>query len=122
MRKTPPVGWQIVPVAALLAPCALQVLLDIRRSLRRRATEDAERRIALKLPVFKLTRSRHLVNLLMADPAVLEAVEKHSREHGETQTAGCGAERYALEIVPYFSPYLYFRIGLPLAGLVSRAL
>ena len=122
MRKTPPVGWQIVPVAALLAPCALQVLLGIRRSLRRRATEDAERRLALKLPEFKLTRSRHLVDLLMADPAVLKAVEKHSREHGETQTGGCGAERYALEIVPSFSPYLYFRIGLPLAGLVSRAL
>lgn len=122
MRKIPSVDWPIVPAAALLAPCALQVFFGVRRSLRRRATKDVERRIALKLPEFKLTRSRHLVDLLMADPAVLEAVEKHSREHGEARTGACGAERYALEIVPSFSPYLYFRIGLPLAGLVSRAL
>ncbi len=58
----------------------------------------------------------------MADPAVLEAVEEHSREHEEPRAAMRRAERYALEIMPSFSPYLYFRVGLPLAGLVSGAL
>ena len=124
MRKIPPVGWPIVLVAALVTPNALKALLfGIRRSLRQRAIEDAERRLTFRLPDFKLARSRDVVDRLMADPAVLEAVEIHAREHGEPRAEVMRrAERYAREVVPSFSPYLYFRVGLPLAGLLSRTL
>lgn len=126
VKKIPPSRWPVVLVAALATCYVSKVLLTgARRFLRRqreRVVENAARRLALGLPAFKQARGRDLVDLLMADPAVLEAVEEHSREHEEPRAVMRRAERYALEIVPSFSPYLYFRVGLPLAGLVSRAL
>jgi glycerol-3-phosphate O-acyltransferase len=122
VKEIPPARWPVVLVAALTTYSVSKVLLTgVRRFLRwqrERTVENAARRLALGLPAFKLARGRDLVDLLMVDPAVLEAVE----EHEEPRAAMRRAERYALEIVPSFSPYLYFRVGLPLAGLVSRAL
>jgi glycerol-3-phosphate O-acyltransferase len=64
-----------------------------------------------------------LVERLMRDPAVLEAIEEYSREEGVPRVvAAVRAERYAREIVPTFNAYLYFRIGIPLAGWLTRAL
>ena len=122
MKGSPRSKWPVVLIAALATYPVSEVLLtNVQRFLRRQRegmVENAARRLALGLPAFKLARGRDLVDLLMVDPAVLEAVE----EHEEPRVAMRRAERYAREIVPSFSPYLYFRVGLPLAGLVSRAL
>lgn len=126
MKKFLPSGWPVVLVAALVTHSVSKVLLTgIRQFLRRRRewmVEDTTRRLALGLPDFKLAHRRELVDVLMADPAVLNTVEEHAREDEEPRAAMRRAEHYALEIVPSFSPYLYFRVGLPLARLVSRAL
>jgi glycerol-3-phosphate O-acyltransferase len=102
------------------------VLPGIRWYLRRRSkgvARAANRRLRLRIPSFKMTRRRMLVERLMRDPAVLEAIEEHSREEGVPQVVvAVRAERYAREIVPTFNAYLYFRVGIPLAGLLSRAL
>ena len=83
----------------------------------------ANRRLRLRIPTFKMTRRRKLVERLMRDPAVLEAVEEYSREEGVPDVvAAIRAERYAREIVPTFNAYLYFRVGIPLAGWLARAL
>jgi len=85
--------------------------------------EAVNRRLRLRIPAFKLTRRRKLVERLMRDPAVHEAIEEHSREEGVPQVvAAVRAERYAREIVPTFNAYLYFRVGIPLAGWLTRAL
>jgi glycerol-3-phosphate O-acyltransferase len=81
------------------------------------------RRLDLPLPAFKLTERRLLIRRLTRDPEVLEAVEEHSRERGVSESVAMGlVERYAREIVPAFDSRLYFRVGLPLAGWVSRVL
>jgi len=85
--------------------------------------EAVNRRLRLRIPAFKLTRRRKLVERLMRDPAVHEAIEEYSREEGVPQVvAAVRAERYAREIVPTFNAYLYFRVGIPLAGWLTRAL
>ena len=81
------------------------------------------RRLRLRIPAFKMTRRRMLVERLMRDRAVLEAVEEHSREEGVPQVvAAVRAERYARDIVRTFNAYLYFGVGIPLARLLGGAL
>ncbi len=66
---------------------------------------------------------RTIVEWLLEDPAVLEAAEAYSREHGvPLSEAFRRAERYAWEISPSPDSGLYFRVGVPLAGLVVRFL
>ena len=111
------VGW--VLLRRLLLP-------GVRWYFRRRSrgvVEAVNRRLRLRIPAFKMTRRRALVERLMRDPAVLEAVEERSREEGIPRVvAAVRAERYAREIVPTFNAYLYFRVGIPLAGWLTRAL
>jgi glycerol-3-phosphate O-acyltransferase len=60
---------------------------------------------------------------LTHDAGVLEAIEEHSRKEGVPERVAMSlAERYAREIVPAFNARLYFRVGIPLAGWLSRAL
>lgn len=81
------------------------------------------RRLDLPLPAFKLTERQLLIRRLTHDPEVLEAVGKHSRERGVSESVAMRlVERYAREIVPAFDSRLYFRVGLPLAGWLSHAL
>jgi glycerol-3-phosphate O-acyltransferase len=81
------------------------------------------RRLDLPLPAFKLTERRLLIHRLTHDPEVLEAVGEHARERGVSESVAMRlVERYACEIVPAFDSRLYFRVGLPLAGWLSRAL
>ena len=81
------------------------------------------RRLDLPLPAFKLTERRLLIHRLTHDPEVLEAVGEHARERGVSESVAMTlVERYAREIVPAFDSRLYFRVGLPLAGWLSRAL
>ena len=111
------VGW--VLLRRLLLP-------GVRWYFRRRSKGMARavnRRLRLRIPPFKMTRRRTLVERLMRDPAVHEAIEEHAREEGVPEVvAAVRAERYAREIVPTFNAYLYFRLGIPLARYLTRAL
>jgi glycerol-3-phosphate O-acyltransferase len=94
--------------------------------VRRRAEYAFERlnaELQLKLQRFKMTRRRVLIDRLQHDPEVMLAVDEHAREHGiSPEAAARQARTYAMEIVPSFSTYAYFRIGTRLARLVSRSL
>lgn len=94
--------------------------------VRRRAETAFERlnaELQLKLQRFKMTRRRVLIDRLQHDPEVIQAVEEHAREHGVSpETAARQARSYAMEIVPSFSTYAYFRVGTRLARLISRSL
>lgn len=94
--------------------------------VRRRAEHAFERlnaELQLKLQRFKMTRRRVLIDRLQSDPEVILAVEEHAREFGiSPEAAAKQARSYAMEIVPSFSTYAYFRVGTRLARLISRSL
>jgi glycerol-3-phosphate O-acyltransferase len=109
-RKAAASGWLVLLGAALVGWV-----------LRRRSR--CARRLDLPMPAFKLTERRLQIRRLIHDPEVLEAVSDHARELGVPESVVMGlVERYAREIVPAFDSRLYFRVGLPLAGWLSRAL
>ena len=129
MRRSTALSGRLVLVGAVIVGWILLgrlVLPGIRWYFRRRSkgvARAANRRLRLRIPSFKMTRRRMLVERLMRDPAVLDAIEEYSREEGVPQVvAAVRAERYAREIVPTFNAYLYFRVGIPLAGWLTRAL
>jgi glycerol-3-phosphate O-acyltransferase len=129
VRRSAPLSGRLVLVGAAIAGWILLrrlVLPGVRWYFRWRSRgviEAVNRRLRLRMPAFKLTRRRKLVERLMRDPAVHEAIEEYSREEGIPQVvAAVRAERYAREIVPTFNAYLYFRVGIPLAGRLTRAL
>jgi len=97
----------------------------VRWFFRQRADRVAEEvgRRGIELPTFKLTRRRALIYRLTHDPELLEAAEIYARENGiSVAVAMARVEPYAREIVPSFNAFLYFRIGIPLAGWISKSL
>src|SRR5215207_10329642 len=97
----------------------------VRWFFRQRADKVVEevRRRGIELPAFKLTRRGTLIYRLTHDPELLEAAKVYARENGISMAVAMArVERYAREIVPSFNAFLYFRIGLPLAGWISRSL
>jgi glycerol-3-phosphate O-acyltransferase len=91
---------------------------------------NRERRVSalnerLKLPIapFKLAKRQQLIDDLIADPAVHQAIAAEAAASGKPVTAiTAKARRYAHEIVPAFSATLYFKIGARLARWTSRSL
>lgn len=78
---------------------------------------------SLNLPMspFRLARRRVVIDQLMLDPAVSRAVRDHARRNEISRAdAQDTALRYAQEIVPGFSPYMYFAIGARLARSLSN--
>jgi glycerol-3-phosphate O-acyltransferase len=87
-----------------------------------RVVEEVGRR-GIKLPTFKLTRRRALIHRLTHDPELLGAAEAYAHDNSTSMAVTMArVERYAREIVPSFNAFLYFRIGIPLAGWISRSL
>jgi len=120
--------WLVVLAGVLAAVALLDRLLvpSVRWALRRRANRAIDRlneRLHLHIQPFKLTRRQVLIDRLLYDPEVLNAIEEYARETGAPREAAMAkARRYAREIVPSFSAYTYFRVGTRLARKLSRAL
>jgi glycerol-3-phosphate O-acyltransferase len=91
---------------------------------------NRERRISalnerLKLPIarFKLAKRNVLIDELLADPAVTQAIAAEATGSGKPiARVTAKARRYAHEIVPAFSATLYFKLGARLARWTSRSL
>ena len=120
--------WLAVLLGALAAIALIDRLFApaVRWWLRRRvnrAIDELNQRLKLTIPPFKLARRRQLIEQLMFDPEVLNAVEEEAKARDEPKSvAHARAKRYAREIVPSFSAYTYFRIGTALAKWLSTAL
>ncbi|MDY7093167.1 MAG: 1-acyl-sn-glycerol-3-phosphate acyltransferase [Acidobacteriota bacterium] len=120
--------WLVV----ILGVFALWALLDrllipsIRWYFRRRINrviDHFNRRLAIRLQPFKLTKRQVLLDRLTYDPEVLEAVEAFAQEHEMPRAVVMNkVQRYAHEIVPAFNAYVYFRVGYLIARTVARLL
>jgi len=120
--------WLVLLLGALAAVAVLDRLLvpSVRWYLRRQVNqviEEVNTRLALKIPAFHRTKHQVLIDRLLYDTKVLEAVDEHSRTQRVPQDVVLArVETYAREIVPAFNAYFYFRIGYWLSRNVARLL
>ncbi|HEY7214643.1 MAG TPA: 1-acyl-sn-glycerol-3-phosphate acyltransferase [Thermoanaerobaculia bacterium] len=120
--------WLAVVLFLLAAWAALDRLLvpGVRWYLRRRVQrviDELNTRLRLEIPQFQRTRRQVLVDRLVYDPKVVQAVDEQAREQGTPRAVlAARVRRYAREIVPAFNAYFYFRIGYWLSKRVARSL
>ena len=81
-----------------------------------RLIDELNTRLQLQIPAFQQTKRQVLVDRLVYDREVMEAVETAARESGVPREVLIRrVERHAREIVPSFNAWAYFRIGYVLA-------
>jgi glycerol-3-phosphate O-acyltransferase len=120
--------WLAVLLVVLAAWAALDRLLvpGVRWYLRRRINrviDELNTQLRLAIQPFQRTRRRVLIDRLLFDAKVVEAVELFAREQQVPHDVVMArVERYAREIVPAFNAYFYFRLGTWLSRRVARLL
>ncbi|MBM4194142.1 MAG: hypothetical protein FJ202_07165 [Gemmatimonadetes bacterium] len=103
--------------AALVVVVAIGVLLAAwwRRWVHR-ASLRAHRQFGARVDRYKFADRDGIVAAVLADAVVGEAVRTHAREQGVSEDdAWKHARGYVQEIVPQFSLWFYYRIGLAIA-------
>ena len=78
--------WIVIALSALAIIALLDRLLvpSVRWALRRRANRaisELNTRLRLRIQPFKLTKRQVLIDQLVYDPEVLNAVEQYAKEH-----------------------------------------
>ena len=120
--------WLAAILALLALWAALERLLipSVRWVLRRRLNrviDELNTRLPLEIQPFKLTKRQVLIDRLIYDGEILEAVaETAEREEVPRQVVMADVERFAREIVPAFNAYFYFRIGYWLSRRIAQML
>lgn len=129
MNETVSLPLWLAFVLALLAGIALVerlLLPGVKWVLRRRVgrvLDEVDARLKIRIQPFKLTKRQVLIDRLLGDPPVLEAIDEAAREEGSPRDrVFARAATYAEEIVPAFNAYVYFRIGYWLARQAARLL
>ena len=117
----------VVLVAVAVIAVLDRVLIPSSRwFLRRRINrviEEIGTRLDIEIRPFQLTKRQVLVDRLVYDPIVIEAVRDYAREHGmPLEVVQDKVAVYAREIVPSFNAYFYFRIGYWIAKRIARML
>ena len=88
-----------------------------------RAIDELNARLHLRIQPFKTTRRAALIDQLLLDRQVLQAIEAEIAETGEPRDVVMDrAKRYAREIVPAFNVYAYSAVGTRLARWLSTFL
>src|SRR5262245_20259539 len=120
--------WLAVVLVLLAAWAALDRLLvpGVRWYLRRRVQrviDELNTRLRLEIPPFQRTRRQVLIDRLVYDPKVVQAVDEQAREKAMPRAVlTARVQRYAREIVPAFNVYFYFRVGYWLSKRIARSL
>ncbi|MFC1816630.1 hypothetical protein ACFL0M_12020 [Thermodesulfobacteriota bacterium] len=113
-------------VIATLAVLDRILIPSIRWFLRRRINrviEEISTRLDISIKPFQLTKRQVLIDRLVYDPKVLEAIQDYAQERRvPREIVQAQAVRYAKEIVSSFNAYIYFRIGYWLAKKIARLL
>jgi glycerol-3-phosphate O-acyltransferase len=88
-----------------------------------RMLDEISTRLDIEIKPFQLTKRQVLIDRLVYDAKVMEAMQAHAQEHNmPREVAQAEVLSYAKEIVPSFNAYIYFRIGYWLAKKVARLL
>ena len=88
-----------------------------------RVIDEISTRLDIQIKPFQLTKRQVLIDRLVYDPGVVQAVQEKARaENCPREVVQAEVLSYAKEIVPSFNAYLYFRIGYWLAKKVARLL
>ena len=120
--------WLFVVLIAVAVIAVLDRVLipSSRWFLRRRINrviEEIGTRLDIEIRPFQLTKRQVLVDRLVYDPIVIEAVRNYAREHDmPLEVVQNKVAAYAREIVPSFNAYFYFRIGYWIAKKIARML
>lgn len=119
--------WWIAALLVLLAAVAVldRILVpSVRWYLRRRFNRAIGRlneRLQLQIQPFKITRRRVMIDRLLSDPAVMQAMQDHATEEAVPPSVALEkAEVYAREIVPSFSAFAYFGFATRAARVLSQ--
>jgi glycerol-3-phosphate O-acyltransferase len=120
--------WLFAVLALLSAWLILDRLLipSVRWYLRRRVNrviDEINTRLNIRIRSFQFTKRQVLIDRLVFDPKVLDALGDYVREQKvPREVAQAQVLRYAREIVPAFNAYAYFRIGYWFARRLARLL
>ena len=77
-----------------------------------RVIDEISTRLDIQIKPFQLTKRQVLIDRLVYDPGVIEAVQEKAKElNCPREVVQAEVVSYAKEIVPSFNAYLYFRIG-----------
>lgn len=122
-----PLWLLLLMVAASLWALLSRLLLpSVRWFLRRRVNrvlDEISKVLDIGIRPFQLTKRQVLIDRLVYDAKVIEAVNQYAAEHNMPREVAQGrVVEFAREIVPAFNAYLYFRIGYWLAKRFARLL
>ena len=88
-----------------------------------RVIDEIGHRLDIKIKPFQITKRQVLIDRLVFDPEVAQAIEQKAVERNcPRDVVQAEVLSYAREIVPAFNAYLYFRLGYWLAKKIARLL
>lgn len=88
-----------------------------------RVVDQLNQRLERPIEPFKLARRYDMIQRLIYDPEVSQAISDYARKHGVPENVAFEKARsYAREIVPSFSASAYFGFAIRLARMLSNAL
>jgi glycerol-3-phosphate O-acyltransferase len=88
-----------------------------------RVIDEISLRLDVQIKPFQITKRNVLIDRLVYDPQVIEAIQQQSIERKcPREVVQAEVVSYAKEIVPSFNAYLYFRLGYWLAKKIARLL
>ncbi|MFK7752278.1 MAG: 1-acyl-sn-glycerol-3-phosphate acyltransferase [Sedimentitalea sp.] len=120
--------WALVLILGFAAIAALDrvMLPSVRWFFRRRlekVVSQLNKNLDRPIQPFKLARRFDMIQRLIYDPQVSQAVADHARQEGIPENVAFeAAQRYAREIVPSFSATAYFSVAIRLARFLSNSL
>lgn len=88
-----------------------------------RVVAKLNERLERPIEPFKLAHRHDMIQRLIYDPTVSQAVAEHARAEGVPENVAFEqAKRYAREIVPSFSATAYFTVAIRVAKFLSRSI
>ena len=120
--------WLFVVIVLFAAVTALShfLLPSVRWFFRRRLERAVARlntRLTRPIEPFKLARRHDMIQRLIYDPEINQAIVNHARQEAIPENVAFEqVRRYAREIVPSFSAFAYFSFGIRLARFLANAL
>ncbi len=88
-----------------------------------RVIDEISTRLDIQIKPFQITKRQVLIDRLVYDPKVIEAVQQEAAKRDcPREIVQSEVISYAKEIVPSFNAYLYFRFGYWLAKKIAKLL